>query len=288
MTESQNEIHINKLPPKFIVRTEISEDDEYKIDVIENNKNWSGIFTTASMKQFAEGLGSSLEDYKSNVKYVLTTHDGVPYCTYSIEDKYFICRKEIKNTSMKSAVFKIKLEVNKNLSNINVIDDLIEQNTMLKMQLEHVNSQHKSLNETNAELILKVNKYRQLKIDMEEELYGKFLLLLNQKKEKIRELQNIINSTQSKERIEEIDENNSSSPLVISDSDHDDFMELNSQHCLDEISSTIPKFSTDVPSSSNAKRPRRLKSLKATPSTSTSSSYKNDHKNADELLDEFD
>lgn len=244
----EDDVHINKLPPNFIVKTQITE-NIYKIDIIEDNKNWSGSFSKDNMIQFAESLGLTLEDYQDKLRFVLTTHEGLTYCSFSIEgdeNKYFICRKDIENTLIKSLVFKVKVEENTNLNYIDIIKHLTDKNLILNIKIKHLSTFNSKLISTNADLMEKLKKYQQLKTDMEEDLYGKFVLLLNEKKKKIRELQAIIASKEDQEKQNGHSQNDkydqtyelkSNSPLVISDNDNDDdFMELGSQHHLDNIS----------------------------------------------------
>jgi len=81
-------------------------------------------------------------------------------------------------------------------SNLLIISDTLKQLSEFyqkcQEQIIALEKENKYLNETNKKLNTDIEKMIEIKNNMEEDLYEKFLLLLNTKKKKIRELQEII------------------------------------------------------------------------------------------------
>ncbi|XP_018393748.1 PREDICTED: DNA repair protein XRCC4-like isoform X4 [Cyphomyrmex costatus] len=85
------------------------------------------------------------------------------------------------------------------LSNILILSDTLKQSLELYQEYQEraltLKNENEHLKKTNTQLIVDTEEMTNKKSTMEKDLYKKFLLLLNTKKKKIRELQEALNNT---------------------------------------------------------------------------------------------
>jgi DNA-repair protein XRCC4 len=135
---------------------------------------------------FLEQLEESLETYLEKTRQAFSGKNTD--IQFFLQDDIFIWKQQNILTRGK-----IILHL---FSNVLIMSDtlkqLLEFYQKCQEQIIALEKENKCLNETNNKLITDIEKMIEIKNNMEKDLYGKFLLLLNTKKKKIRELQEIV------------------------------------------------------------------------------------------------
>jgi len=141
---------------------------------------------TKSANYFLEQLEESLETYLEKTREAFSGKNTD--IQFFLQDDTFIWKQQ--NILIRG---KIILYL---FSNVLIISDtlkqLLEFYQKCQEQIIALEKENKCLNEINNKLITDIEKMIEIKNNMEKDLYGKFLVLLNTKKKKIRELQKII------------------------------------------------------------------------------------------------
>lgn len=148
----------------------------------------SGEMHTENANYFLNHLDESFEIYLEKTRHAFSGKNAD--IQFFLQDDTFIWKQQNILTRGEIAVYP--------LSNILTISDILKQllefNQKCQEKILSLEQENKCLNENNIKLITDIEKMMEIKDNMEKDLYMKFLLLLNAKKKKIRELQKALDS----------------------------------------------------------------------------------------------
>ncbi|EFN74960.1 hypothetical protein EAG_01275, partial [Camponotus floridanus] len=132
---------------------------------------------------FLDHLDESFEKYFEKTRHAFSGKN--PDIQFFLQDDTFIWKQQNILTRGEIAIYP--------LSNILIISDTLKQLLEFYQKCQEkiltLEKENKYLNESNIKLTTDIEQMINIKDKMEKDLYAKFLLLLNAKKNKIRELQ---------------------------------------------------------------------------------------------------
>jgi len=132
---------------------------------------------------FLNHLDESFETYVEKTKHAFSGKNAD--IQFFLQDDTFTWKQQNILTRGEIAVH--------SLSNILILSDTLKQTLELYQKYQErtleLENENEHLNKANVKLIADIEEMINIKITMEKDLYMKFLLLLNTKKKKIRELQ---------------------------------------------------------------------------------------------------
>lgn len=165
---------------------------EYSNPIVSQHpKEWYGILTINSLKETAEVLEIEFDDFLSQTKAALCTQNGLPNFKYSIVNCEFVYRK-IDTDDNKIRFGVVKLQPKPNLGNklllnsLSLVAHLREAVAKEEISLISMKKEYQEYVETSEKIIGEKNKNEKI-------MFSKFLELLNTKKDKISELQELLN-----------------------------------------------------------------------------------------------
>lgn len=145
---------------------------------------------TENAKYFLDHLDESLEIYLEKTRHAFSGKNAD--IQFFLHDDTFIWKQQNILTRGEIAIYP--------LSNILIISDTLKQLLELYQKCQEeiltLKKENKCLNESNIKLIKDIEEMINMKDKMEKDLYTKFFLLLNAKKQKIRELQKALDNKQ--------------------------------------------------------------------------------------------
>ncbi|XP_029158123.1 DNA repair protein XRCC4-like [Nylanderia fulva] len=148
----------------------------------------SGEMHTENANYFLNHLDESFEIYLEKTRHAFSGENADIH--FFLQDDTFTWKQQNILTRGEIAVYP--------LSNILTISDIFKQLLELyqkcKEEMLTLKQENKCVNENNIKLTTDVEKMINIKDEMEKDLYMKFLLLLNAKKEKIRKLHKALDS----------------------------------------------------------------------------------------------
>jgi len=137
---------------------------------------------------FLNHLDESFETYVEKTKHAFSGKNAD--IQFFLQDDTFTWKQQNILTRGEIAVH--------SLSNILILSDTLKQTLELYQKYQErtleLENENKHLNKANAKLIADIEEMINIKLTMEKDLYMKFLLLLNTKKKKIRELQQALDN----------------------------------------------------------------------------------------------
>lgn len=142
----------------------------------------SGEMTTEDVENFCDGLGKSSDEYLQETKTI--------FCGKDKETQFFIENNKLEWRKNVWTLGRIKLQP---VVDMKVFSECFQQ--LLKFyqsvqdRISILEEENKNLRNKNTDLLSKVEKITENKTVMEQDLYKKFVLILNSKKQKIRELE---------------------------------------------------------------------------------------------------
>lgn len=177
---------------------------EYVLYMEWTNQSFKVILFKSSMEPlFGEMLDNDINFYskehsKSCDEYLKETRDALSgkdtEIQYFLQDNKFEWRRNKKWILGKIVVHPASdtLVISEALYN------LVKWQQQLQEVLSKLRKENESLLERNKDLCLDIEKMIKMKTDMEKELYQKFILILNAKKDKIRKLENLLSNKKNK------------------------------------------------------------------------------------------
>lgn len=166
---------------------------------------------------FLHHLDESFETYLEKTKDAFSGKNAD--IQFFLQDDTFTWKQQNILTRGEIAVY--------SLSNILTLSDALKQSLELYQKCQEralaLENENEHLNKANTKLVADIEEMINIKITMEKDLYMKFLLLLNTKKKKIRELQQALNNTKKtmKSVYDEITDDESEGSDVESKKVHD-------------------------------------------------------------------
>ncbi|XP_055912029.1 uncharacterized protein LOC129946038 [Eupeodes corollae] len=245
---------VNKVPQTtttpdlyFIIKSEWSSND-INLQILDCHKSqeWEGSVSLDDLKQSAEELEIPFDKFFDECKAALTTNGGVEHFEYFLEDQKFNLTKKDQ--------FKINyLEldvISKNDSNSNFALAAVDLIASLQAELSACKEASEDLNEKYQQNVKTMEHFLEEKNNLEKRLLDKFAVLLNSKKDKIAELQDLLVEKErlledagiSTEGATEQHSKRKSTDLAAAgdDSDDDDFLRP-TQVMSQPVSRTLPK-----------------------------------------------
>lgn len=145
---------------------------------------------TKNINDFSNELSKSFDEYFTETKKIL--------CGKDTEIKYFIKNKILEWRNDTWILGKIQLH---SISDIQIICENFQQLLKFYQSIQNkiitLEEENKNLIYINEKLKLKIEKMIKIKTIMEQDLYKKFIVILNSKKKKIKELKNTIQEKES-------------------------------------------------------------------------------------------
>lgn len=143
---------------------------------------------TENANYFLDHLDESFEKYLEKTRHAFSGKNAD--IQFFLHDDTFIWKQQNILTRGEIAIYP--------LSNILIISDTLKQLLEFYQKCQEkiliLEKENKYLNESNIKLTTDIEEMINIKDKMEKDLYAKFLLLLNAKKNKIRELQKALDS----------------------------------------------------------------------------------------------
>lgn len=143
---------------------------------------------TENANYFLDHLDESFEKYLEKTRHAFSGKNAD--IQFFLHDDTFIWKQQNILTRGEIAIYP--------LSNILIISDTLKQLLELYQKCQEeiltLKKENKCLNESNIKLTTDIEEMINIKDKMEKDLYTKFLLLLNAKKKKIRELQKTLDN----------------------------------------------------------------------------------------------
>lgn len=152
-----------------------------------------GEMNTKSINDFSNELSKSFDEYFTETKKIL--------CGKDTEIKYFVKNKILEWRNNVWILGRIELH---SILDIQIICENFQQLLKFYQSIENkvtiLEEENKNLIHKNEKLNLEIEKMIEIKTTMEQDLYKKFIALLNSKKKKIKELENTIKEKESSKK----------------------------------------------------------------------------------------
>lgn len=160
---------------------------------------WWIIISFQIFQETAEALEIDFDEFYNETKTAICTQNGLSNFRYSIEIDEFVVRKLDKyENKIKYCLIKLKPTSNLKdtilIQSLNLISELRDENEKKSKQSIYIKNQHDLIVEKCAKIV-KENS------EKEKILLSKFLELLNAKKDKITELQNLVSKHETNNKI---------------------------------------------------------------------------------------
>lgn len=167
-------------------------DSYFKIMLLESAvKLLVGEMSTKDVNYFSDELAKSTDEYLEETKEILCGKDKA--VNFFVNEKTFEWKKNLW------IIGKIELSSPSDIRFIyQSFQQLLKIYQTMQDKMNEMEKENKSLIEMNEELSSKMNKMIEMKTAMERDLYKKFIVVLNSKKEKLRELEGKVKSTSEK------------------------------------------------------------------------------------------
>ncbi|XP_011864556.1 PREDICTED: DNA repair protein XRCC4-like [Vollenhovia emeryi] len=149
----------------------------------------SGEMYIENANYFLNHLDESFETYLEKTKHAFSGKNS---------DIQFFLQDDTLTWKQQNILTRGKIAVH-SLSNILILSDTLKQSLELYQECQEralaLGNENEHLNKTNTKLIADLEEMTRIKTAMEKDIYMKFLLLLNTKKKRIKELQQALNDT---------------------------------------------------------------------------------------------
>ncbi|XP_055843481.1 uncharacterized protein LOC129910224 [Episyrphus balteatus] len=191
---TQTTTFVNKVPQTipdqhFILKTEWHTNNiNLQILDTHRSKEWQGNVRFDDLKQSSEELEIPYEKFFDECKEALTTNGGAKHFEYVVENDKF---NLIKKDQFQIQYLELDLTTNPELKSdfgLAAVDLIAS----LRAELSQCKESTKELNEKYQTMVSTVEKCLEEKNQLEKNLLNKFALLLNSKKDKIAELQDLL------------------------------------------------------------------------------------------------
>lgn len=180
-----------------------NENNVFEIKIFDDVNSWSGCFTKECAEVCRKDVEESDEEYYKNVKMCLSsTCDMYMYeFTYKLEDEEvatFKWKKYYEGTATK--LIHGSLDLRRDIiteSKDILIDLLIKENIIQRRNIEESHKNIEALEIEIEKLKTELIKFVEIKVSLEDNLYGKFVSLLNTKKRRIQVLEDHLHKNES-------------------------------------------------------------------------------------------
>lgn len=164
--------------------------NSFKVVLLQNGYAWNGHASHGHTEQLSQLLQLSVEEYVNETKLALSTQGGARHFTYLVEDGKFVWKKLDQCSKIRMKYGYIQLEETPYCEAAELmLDSLLEQCCNIKMEVDGQQKANMVKEQEKAVLMEKLVEYKKQKLEMEHQLYGRFLAVLNSKKEYIQQLE---------------------------------------------------------------------------------------------------
>lgn len=184
-----------------------SETDLFTIEILSQNRSWSGKFSRNAAKTFCENLDETEEEYFTNILAALKKKEQ-SYIVDFILDKNdvnlykFVWKRKIPKGFLIHGFVMLQKNVD-TVTKDTIMDYLINKNEILESTIEVRNKEIDSLKNELLKYKRGFENLIEIKNTIEDNLYGKFILILNAKKKRIRLLEDELNSIEAANRLDD-------------------------------------------------------------------------------------
>lgn len=177
------------------VLTEEESGGGLELTVSDGKKAWSGVLGAAEMRALAAGVKLEEEEFLAETKRALTREDiGTHHFVYSTRSTagggmQLAWKKHLISDNIKFQLGSVSLHpVAPEKAHSHLLKQAIATISALQGQVREVQGEANRLDRERQSVLDRQEKFVSLKEDIERDLYGKFKLVLNEKKAKIRRL----------------------------------------------------------------------------------------------------
>lgn len=172
--------------------------DDFKFTLFNRDQFWTGILTLDKIEYFCTQLNLNKEQYNENAFKAFSANDSTNDFTIKFSNNKLVWEKDIRSSTLSMKHGFVEMEYSPEGGSEILISELLgtikEKNNLLESKDQELQNVAKELNL----LMGKFQDCSDLKIKMEEDLYGRFIVLINEKKKKIAEYEDFIKHLQSK------------------------------------------------------------------------------------------
>lgn len=173
---------------------EDDDNDLFRLKIFDGNNSWSGRFSVEFANNCRSMLEETEDEYKMNVRKAFSgIHKDFMYDFLVLPDDSSTARFSWKKVFEDSTVM-AHGSVPVHLDDVaeskdSLIDFLLKENKDLKEVIEMYNNRNNALTENLEKCKREMEEFVNMKTQLETSLYGKFVQLLNEKKRRIRLLE---------------------------------------------------------------------------------------------------
>jgi len=162
----------------------------FRILILGNGSAWNGHASDDHVQQFSRLLQLSVEDYMNETKSALSTYGGSTDYTYLVKDGQFVWKKldQCSRVRMKYGYIQLEETVYHEAAEV-MLDCLLQHCSNLKTEVVNLQTNNTAAKRERTVLMEKLVQYKTEKLEMEKQLSGQFLAVLNAKKEYIQQLE---------------------------------------------------------------------------------------------------
>ncbi|EEB13027.1 conserved hypothetical protein [Pediculus humanus corporis] len=204
-----------------------SVEEEFVCSVDKEDLNgYYRLHTIWKKNSFIINITSKNGAWSGECKEILTTHNGYPKISYMVQNGCFVWKKIIdEDSGIKLKIGSVKLlPANFEETVQKCLTVALNSNDKLKKEVGELKKENEKNLSENKKLFSKLDEITNVKINMETDLYKKFQLLLNTKKEKIAYLENIISRGKIDESFNPYDVDTENEDDHYTDDDNDDII----------------------------------------------------------------
>nr|XP_039248237.1 DNA repair protein XRCC4-like [Styela clava] len=172
------------------LQAEIS-DDGWSFVYCLTGKAWKGKISNDDIASSASDLYQNLTQYSETAIKVFSNENCEDIVIDLIDcenDKKELCWKKITSTSVKYSLGSVILERCDSAEVDKVLNQAFGAITKLKRELKESQNEKSKIESEKNDLACRLEDFSRLKVELEGELFTKFVLILNEKKSKIRDL----------------------------------------------------------------------------------------------------
>lgn len=166
--------------------------DKWEFVLCRDANTWIGEIANSELEASAADLGQEKEEYQKTALLALSGSDNANLCTDTeeIEGGIEVSWKKITESGVKFRLGSVLLKPTENYEIKGVLKKVATTISQLRDNLANVERELGAAQAEKISLASQLQDFARLKVESESELFAKFVLILNEKKAKIKALQN--------------------------------------------------------------------------------------------------
>ncbi|XP_006889928.1 PREDICTED: DNA repair protein XRCC4 isoform X1 [Elephantulus edwardii] len=189
----------------------------YHITLTDGQSVWTGTVSDSEISQEADDMAMDKEKYIDELRKALVLReesaDAYKF-NFSKESGHFSFEKNVKNVSFRLGSFNLEKAASPAEVIRELICDCLDKISETKAKNQHLQKENERLLKSWNDIHRRFRKYVSAKDALETDLYNRFILVLNEKKAKIRSLQKLLRDTEESENNAEHDREPATSSQV--------------------------------------------------------------------------